>query len=78
MMNCEICGEALVYEECDFCGGTGYENVFFVDHALVFDGDDEVECLYCDGDCGWWVCPNVSRHPVLNSEQDEQEQPHAG
>ena len=66
---CLVCGAPLEWEDCCDCGGDGYREVYEED-PLWYDPGDTKPCFLCDGQGGWWTCPNAKQH--YQEAQDEQ------
>lgn len=62
---CEICGMPKEWESCWNGCDDGYLSLHDED-PLLYDEDDMEACHICDGDGGWWVCPQASTHKEVN------------
>lgn len=60
-MTCEFCGAQKEWEDCWNGCDDGYLSLYDED-PLFYDEDDQELCPICDGDGGWWVCPNAANH----------------
>lgn len=54
---CKFCGSSVHWEECDQCGGSGYNgHECGEDTCCCLNPEDNVECDICDGEGGHYVC----------------------
>jgi len=54
---CSFCGSSVHWEDCDQCGGTGYNgHECGEDTCCCLDPEDNVTCDYCDGKGGHYHC----------------------
>lgn len=60
---CLTCGTPMLWEICDVCGGKGHLDVYELD-PLWYDPGDVKQCNQCNGDGGWYQCPNYHNHPT--------------
>lgn len=57
---CKQCGSKMIWTECTNC-----------ENGLIPGGnDDDVPCIICDGDAGFWLCPHEGEHtlPMFDEE----------
>ena len=54
---CLDCGEDMERELCDYCDGTGDVDCYEDDAINYAPGQEYEPCGQCDGDGGWWLCP---------------------
>jgi hypothetical protein len=54
---CSFCGSSVHWEDCDQCGGTGYNgHECGEDTCCCLYPEDNVTCDYCDGKGGHYHC----------------------
>ena len=54
---CKFCGSSVHWEDCDQCGGSGYNgHECGEDTCCCLYPEDNVVCDYCDGEGGYYVC----------------------
>ncbi len=56
---CIGCGADLIFEDCGICDdGYTHPGELYDEDPLWYEEDDIERCYQCDGDGGWWLCPN--------------------
>lgn len=55
---CPKCGAYLEWEDCDECGGEGWEDRY--DEDPLWYGHELYRCSLCEGSGGWWYCPECT------------------
>lgn len=70
---CARCGSSMYREDCDGCGGTGYDgHDCGEDTCCCAYPDDNLPCDMCSGAGGWWVCMSspdwCEAHPLPGRE----------
>lgn len=71
--SCARCGSSLHFENCDWCGGSGYDRHDCGDDTCCcLDPEDNIPCGLCDGRGGWWACLSSAAyceaHPLPGRE----------
>jgi hypothetical protein len=70
---CELCGGVMDYEDCNECGGSGYSyHDCREDCCCCLEPEDNVKCEQCNGEGGWWYCPDAAdnEHIIALRERD--------
>lgn len=66
---CPRCGCELLWEECEYCGGEGFDgHDCGEDTCVCLDPVDNIVCGICEGLGGWWECP------CCDHEEDPEEE----
>ncbi len=67
--SCKNCGTDLIFEDCGICDdGYTHPGELYEEDPLWYDEDDVEACVQCDGDGGWWGCPNRECSEVVATE----------
>jgi hypothetical protein len=66
---CPVCGAAMDWEDCDRCGGDGYDgHDCGEDVCCCLEPEDNEPCEQCDGKGGWWSCYQAPHVKVIPHE----------
>ncbi len=56
---CEYCSIKMIWCECICCA----------DGLIPSGNGEDIPCLVCDGDAGFWICPHEKKHPLPLEEE---------